>query len=59
MLSDKENAENLRIALGVLLGDMDWTAGACGLTEMVSAVVKPQTLDRAHAAMKGEKYVVG
>ncbi len=47
-------AVNARLvkALGVVLGDIDFTNNACGVTEMVGAVLKPESLKMAQDAFK-------
>ena len=46
----REEIDALRSALGILLGDVDFTAGACRPTELVGAVLNPLTLKAARAA---------
>ena len=43
----------LEAALGVLLDQVDYTAGACTLTEMVGAVLPLEVIERARKALGG------
>jgi hypothetical protein len=42
----------LRIALQLILDHVDYTNGACGLTEMVGAVLPKEIIERARIALK-------
>lgn len=44
-LSDLDDADNLAGALGVLLDQVDYTAGACRLNEMVGAVLSKEVIE--------------
>ena len=41
----------LRASLGVLLDQVDYTAGACSLTSMVGAALPKEVIDKARAAL--------
>jgi hypothetical protein len=43
--------DRLREALGLLLDSVDYTTGACGVTEMVGAALQKVVLMRARAAL--------
>lgn len=43
--------EELRAALQVLLDSVDYTAGACGPTEMVAAVLPVVVIEKARTAL--------
>lgn len=54
--------DDLAAALGALLGDVDFRAKACSLSDMVGAVINPQTLkvcDEALAAYRAERATEG
>lgn len=44
----------LEAALAVLLDQVDYTSGACGLTEMVGAVLSAEIIEKARKALRGE-----
>lgn len=45
-MTDKEKINQLREAVTLLLDQVDYTNGACGLTEMVGAVLDTRVLIR-------------
>lgn len=45
LLSHKE-------ALKLLLDHVDYTAGACGITEMVGGVLPKEVIERCHESLK-------
>jgi hypothetical protein len=51
-MTEQEKIDKLRAALGALLADVDFTAGACTANEMVGAVINPITLKVCHEAME-------
>ena len=50
----KVNAD-LLTALQVVMDSVDYTKGACGVTEMVGAVLPKVAIDRAHKAIEAAK----
>ncbi len=48
-----ERAARLESALMVILDQVDYTIGNCGLTEMVGAVLPKPLIDLAREALKG------
>ncbi len=51
-MTDQEKIDLLRQALLVLLGDMDFRANNCSMTEMVGAVVNSMTFDLVDRALR-------
>jgi hypothetical protein len=51
--TEAENAR-LRGTIGALLDSVDYTSGACGMTEMVGAVLPKELITMARAALAGE-----
>lgn len=49
--TDKALIEDLEAVLLLLLDSVDYTAGACGPTEMIGAVLPTVVIDRARAAI--------
>lgn len=59
MLNPHEKAiEQLRTALGAVLGDIDYTKHACELTSMVGAALNPVSLELAQKAMADTRGIV-
>lgn len=48
----EQSHEDLRQWLSVVLDQVDYTKGACGLTEMVGAVLEKSVIDNARIALK-------
>ncbi len=46
-----EREERLDAALRTLLDQVDYTAGACGVTEMVGAVLPKEVIERCKKAL--------
>lgn len=46
--------EKLEAALGAVMDAVDYTAGACGITEMVAAVLPKELITMAREALKHE-----
>lgn len=42
-------------ALRLVLDQVDYTRGACGLTEMVGAALPAEVLDKAHSSLDAAK----
>jgi len=51
-MTDAEAKSELRAALLVLLDQVDYTAGACGLTEMVGAVLPRQVIEQCRLVLE-------
>lgn len=47
----RRQRDNLQAALLLVLDQVDYTRGACSLTEMVGACLPTQVIDRARAAV--------
>lgn len=45
-------AKSAKVALRLILDCVDYTAGACGLTEMVGGVLPLEIINKAKAALK-------
>lgn len=54
-MTDAEKIALLRTALGLVLGDIDFTQDACSLMDPIGAVLNPVSLARAHEAMEQTK----
>lgn len=52
-MSKREQA--LEVALGAILGSIDFRKGCCGLTEMVGATLDVRVLELADAALAMER----
>ena len=50
-----DDNKKLRQWLGVVLDQVDYTSGACGVTEMVGAVLSTDVIRNARTALKGGK----
>ena len=48
-MTEAEKVEKLQEALGLVLDDVDYIAGNCGIGELVSAVLSKETLTRVRA----------
>lgn len=44
--------DNLAQWLGVMLDQVDYTSGACSVTEMVGAVLPKVTIEQSHKALE-------
>ena len=51
-MTDMMKVKQLRAALGATLDSVDYTSGACRLTEMVGAVLPKEVIAVARQAMK-------
>lgn len=54
-MSDKEAIIKLRSTLQLVLDQVDYTRGACGLTTMVGAALDSKILDIAHKVIEDTK----
>lgn len=55
LLATRRKDEALRSALLVVLDQVDYTSGACGLTEMVGAVLPNGIIKKAREALSEDK----
>lgn len=51
----EEQRDKLRTALLLLLDQVDYTRGACHMTEMVGACLATVVIDQARAALEGTR----
>ena len=51
----KREVERLRVALEVILNQIDYTAGRCRQTEMIGALITKQEFQIARRALAGEE----
>lgn len=52
----KERIVELETALGAVMGDIDFTKGACQLTDMVGACLSKEALALAHKALEKKTF---